>query len=105
MLRAVYVRTLKEGVTDDDYIAAWMPDDATRDAYPARVQLSHSTVDERETVVTLDFEGDAESSLEALDSLVHPDWRERVAAVTESTRWESVTEVSVEFGHPDSSGR
>ncbi|WP_375388666.1 hypothetical protein, partial [uncultured Amnibacterium sp.] len=54
----MYVRTLKQGVTDDDYIAAWMPEGTAREDYPARVSVSHSTVDERQTVTVFEFEGD-----------------------------------------------
>lgn len=98
MLRAVYVRTLKEGVTDDDYIAAWTPDDSTRDSYPARVSISHSNTNERQTVTTLEFEGDPDDPLEALARLVHPDWRERVAAVVDSTELEVITAITAEYG-------
>ena len=98
MLRAVYVRTLKEGVTDDDYIAAWMPDDIDRDDYPARVSISHSNTNERQTVTTLEFEANPDAPLDAIGPLVHPDWRERVAAVVETTELESITEVTSAYG-------
>lgn len=98
MLRAVYVRTLKEGVSDDDYIAAWTPEDSTRDSYPARVNISHSNTNERQTVTTLEFEGDAQDPLGALGQLVHPDWQERVAAVVESTELETITEITADYG-------
>lgn len=98
MLRAVYVRTLKPGVTDDEYIRAWMPDGADRDSYPAKAQVSHSTTNERQTVTTFELDVAPEDLLDALGALVHPDWRERVAAVVESTELEDVSVITEEFG-------
>jgi len=102
MLQAVYVRTLKAGVTDDDYIAAWMPDGADRDSYPARTRLSHSTTNERLTVVTFEVDAEPDQLLDALGALVRPDWRERVAAVVEETTIEDISVVTAEFGTPGS---
>ena len=98
MLRAIYVRKLKDGVSDDDYIAAWMPEGVSREDYPAKVTVSHSTVDERETVTVFEFEGDAENVLDALGDLVRPDWRDRVAEVVEGTSVETIFTESVSYG-------
>lgn len=98
MLRAVYVRTLKAGVTDDEYIAAWMPEGVDRDAYPAKVSVSHSTVEERDTVTVFEFEGDPDHVLDALGDLVRPDWRDRVAAVVEGTAVETIYVETVAYG-------
>jgi hypothetical protein len=98
MLRAVYVRTLKEGVTDDAYIDAWMPEGVDRADYPAKVSVSHSTVHERQTVTVFEFDGDPEHVLEALAPLVRPDWRDRVAEVIEGTDVETIYVESVAFG-------
>ena len=98
MLRAVYVRTLKDGVTDDQYIDAWMPEGVSREDYPARVSVSHSTVDERQTVTVFEFEGDPEHVLDALGALVRPDWRDRVAEVIEGTDVETIYVDTVSYG-------
>lgn len=98
MLRAVYVRTLKDGVTDDAYIDAWMPEGAAREAYPARVTLSHSTVDEREIATVFEFEGDPDHVLDALGALVRPDWRDRVAEVVEGTAVETIYIETAAYG-------
>jgi hypothetical protein len=98
MLRAVYVRTLRDGVTDDQYVQAWMPEGVAREDYPARVSIAHSTVDERETVTVLEFEGDPDHVLDALGALVRPDWRDRVAEVVVSTQVETISVGSVAFG-------
>ena len=98
MLRAIYVRKLKDGVSDDDYIAAWMPEGVSREDYPAKVTVSHSTVDERETVTVFEFEGDAENVLDALGDLVRPDWRDRVAEVIEGTDVETIYVDTASYG-------
>jgi hypothetical protein len=98
MLRAVYVRTLKDGVTDDQYIDAWMPEGTGREDYPARVSISHSTADERQTVTVFEFEGDPEHVLDALGALVRPDWRDRVAEVIEGTDVETIYVDTVTYG-------
>lgn len=101
MLRAVYVRTLKEGVTDDQFIDAWMPEGVDRDDYKAHVTVSHSTVHERETVTVFEFEGDPDDVLDALGELVRPDWRDRVAEVVEGTTVETIYVDTSEYGHVD----
>ena len=98
MLRAVYVRKLKDGITDDQYVDAWMPEGTAREDYPARVSVSHSTVDERETATVFEFEGDPEHVLDALGGLVRPDWRDRVAAVVEDTDVETIYVETVAYG-------
>jgi hypothetical protein len=98
MLRAVYVRTLKPGVTDDEYAAAWMPEGVSREEYPAEVRISHSTTNERQTITTFAVDVPAEDLLDALGALVHPDWRERVAEVVESTEIETIFTDTAAFG-------
>ena len=98
MLRAVYVRTLKDGITDDQFIDAWMPEGLDRDAYKAHVTVSHSTVNERETVTVFEFEGDPDNVLDALGELVRPDWRDRVAEVVEGTTVETIYVDTSEYG-------
>lgn len=98
MLRAVYVRKLKAGVTDDQYVEAWMPEGTAREDYPARVSVSHSTVHERETVTVFEFDGDPDHVLDALGALVRPDWRDRVAEVIEGTDVETIYVDTVTYG-------
>jgi hypothetical protein len=98
MLRAVYVRKLKDGITDDQYVEAWMPEGTAREDYPAKVSISHSTVDERETVTVFEFEGDPDHVLDALGALVRPDWRDRVAEVIEGTDVETIYVDTVTYG-------
>jgi len=98
VLRAIYVRTLKDGVSDDDYIAAWMPEGVAREDYPAKVTISHSTVNERETVTVFEFEGEPGNVLDELADLVRPDWRDRVAEVVDDTAVETIFTESSSYG-------
>lgn len=98
MLRAIYVRTLNDGVTDDEYIDAWMPEEVSRESYPARVSIAHSTVDERETATVFEFEGEPQHVLDALEPLVRPDWRDRVAALVRRTDVETIYVETTTFG-------
>jgi hypothetical protein len=94
----VYIRTLKDGVSDDQYVEAWMPEGVDRDDYPAHVSLSHSTANERETVTVFEFEGDPERVLDSLDALVRADWRDRVAPLIEGTDVETIYVQTLAYG-------
>lgn len=98
MLRAIYIRTLNDGVSDDEYIDAWMPEGVTREDYPAKVSVSHSTTHERQTVTVLEFDGDPDHVLDALPGLVRPDWRDRVAQVVGATDIETIFVETAAFG-------
>lgn len=98
MLRAVYVRTLKPNVTDEQFIDTWMPPDATRETYPARVTISRSLTNPRQITSIFEIDVPREEFASALPSLVHPDSTQRLAEVVESTELESVYEDTATFG-------
>jgi len=100
VLRAVYVRTLKPGVTDEQFIEAWMPPGTTLDSYPARVSISHSLTDERQVISVFEVDVPAEHLADALPGLVHPDSAQRLSDVVESTQLEAVYEEATSFGKP-----
>ena len=104
MLRAVYVRTLKPGVTDEQFIEAWMPPGTTLDTYPARVSISHSLADERQVISVFEVDVPAGRLADALPGLVHPDSAQRLSDVVESTQLEAVYEETASFGKPHRSG-
>lgn len=52
MLRAPYFRALKPGVTDQQFIDAWMPGGDTLDSCPARFTIGHSLADERQIMAS-----------------------------------------------------
>nr|WP_042188643.1 hypothetical protein [Kibdelosporangium sp. MJ126-NF4]CEL18365.1 hypothetical protein [Kibdelosporangium sp. MJ126-NF4]CTQ97850.1 hypothetical protein [Kibdelosporangium sp. MJ126-NF4] len=101
MIRATYVRTLKPGVTDEQFIAAWMPPGQTVDTYPARVTISHGLADERQIISTFELDIPAERLADALPTLVHPDSTRRLAEIVESTQLEAVFEDTGVFGEAD----
>lgn len=98
MLRATYVRTLKPGVTDQQFIDAWMPAGVTLDSYPARVTIGHSLADERQIMAVFEVDVSSDHLADALPSLVHPQSVERLAQVVESTQLEAVFEDAITFG-------
>ena len=98
MLRATYVRTLKPGVTDEQFIDSWMPPGLTLDSYPARVTISHSLTEERQIISTFELDMPADRLADALPTLVHPDSAQRLAEIVESTQLEAVYEDVTTFG-------
>jgi hypothetical protein len=103
-VRAIYVRTLKPGVTDEQFIEAWMPPGTTLDLYPARVGISHSLTGERQVVSVFEVDVPAGHLADALPGLVHPDSAQRLSEVVESTQLEAVYEETTSFGTPHRSG-
>lgn len=102
MLRAIYVRTLKPGVTDEQFIDAWMPPGLTVESYPARVTISHSLADQRQIISIFEADVPGEHFAEALPALVHPDSAQRLSKIVESTQLETVYEDTAHFGNsPD----
>lgn len=98
MLRATYVRTLKPGVTDEQFIDAWMPPGITVDSYPAQVTISHNLADERQIISIFEVGVSAEHLADALPALVHPDSAQRLSKIVESTQLEAVYEDTATFG-------
>lgn len=98
MLRAIYVRTLKPGVTDQQFTEAWMPPGSTADSYPAGVTISHSLTDQRQIISIFEVDIAADDLAEALPGLVHPDSAQRLAEIVESTQLEAIYEDTATFG-------
>lgn len=99
MLRATYVRTLKPGVTDEQFIDACMPPGLTVESYPARVIISHSLADERQIISIFEVDVPGEHFVEALPALVHPDSAQRLSKIIESTQLEAAYEDTATFGN------
>lgn len=99
MYRAVFVRTLKPGVTDEEFVEAWMPEGLDQATYPAPVTMGRSTADGRQviTVATVDTD-DPQQLPDLIARLVHPDSAQRFADLVETTEVEAVFEDSTEFG-------
>ncbi|MBA3338807.1 MAG: hypothetical protein H0T54_03500 [Geodermatophilaceae bacterium] len=89
MLRAVFARTLKPGVSYEEFVAAWVPEPRLG-AYPARASISRNLSDDRQvlTVIELDVAPDELSAV--LPRLTRPDALERVSELIVSTPLEGV---------------
>lgn len=98
MLRAVYVRTLKPGVTDEQFVESWMPEQHTRSSYPATVTIARSLADPRQVLSVFDIDVDPSGFADVLPKLVHPDSEARLAAIVESTQVQDVFAVADQFG-------
>lgn len=98
MYRAVFVRTLKPGVSGEQFVEAWMPPGMTRDTYPSAVTISHNTANERQVMSTFDIDAAPGDLSAAIGSLVHPDSANSLAGIVESTEFEGVFEVGDSFG-------
>lgn len=98
MLRAIYVRTLKEGVTDDEFVTAWMPEQYTRATYPATVTIARAVANPNQVMSVFDVDVDPARFGDVLPSLVHPDSEARFAAIVDSTEFEGLFTTVGQFG-------
>jgi hypothetical protein len=94
----VFARTLKPGVTDEDFIRAWLPPGLTTDSYPAGVHISHNINDQRQIISIFEVDSTPQDFPELLASLVHPDSAARLGEIVESTQLEAVFEDTATFG-------
>ena len=54
MLRAVFVRTLKAGVTYERFKDAWVPEEVDG-GYPAKVSVSRNVANDRQVITVLSW--------------------------------------------------
>ncbi|RSM86263.1 hypothetical protein DMH04_13900 [Kibdelosporangium aridum] len=98
MLRAVFARTLKPGVTDEEFIRTWLPPGLTTDSYPSTVSISHNIADQRQIISIFEVDCTPQEFPDVLASLVHPDSAARLAEIVESTQLEAIFEDTATFG-------
>lgn len=91
MLRAVFVRTLRPGVTYDDFKQAWAPLTG-KGAYPAKAVVAHNTANDRQVITIIELDVPLAEFEAASASLTRPDARERLAAIVESTELAGIFE-------------
>jgi hypothetical protein len=92
VLRAVFVRTLKPGVTFEQFMDAWVPDEGSESPYPARVSVARNVTDDRQVITTLELDMSMEEFAAARASLTRPDALERLAEIVETTQLEGLYE-------------
>ncbi|MEV0613501.1 hypothetical protein AB0I81_09265 [Nonomuraea sp. NPDC050404] len=90
MLRAVFVRTLKAGVTYERFKQAWVPEEL--DGYPAKVSVSRSLADDRQVITVLELDMSLAEFEGKRGALTRPDALERLAEIVETTELEGLYE-------------
>lgn len=91
MLHAVLVRTLRPGVTYEEFRDAWMPG-RVGGHYPARTSIGRSVADDRQVITILELDMTADDFADAAASLTRPDAPERLEEIVASTQLEGVYE-------------
>lgn len=90
MLRAVFVRTLKAGVTYEQFKEAWVPEDM--DGYLAKVSVSRNVVDGRQVITVLELDMSLTEFEDRRTALTRPDALERLAEIVDTTEPEGLYE-------------
>lgn len=91
MLRAVFVRTLKSGVTYEQFKDAWVPGRVDAD-YPARASVGRNVSNDRQVITILELEMSVEEFGAIAASLTRPDALERLGEIVETTELEGLYE-------------
>ena len=91
VLRAVFVRTLKPGVTYEQFKEAWAPEDMDTH-YPAKVSIGHNVTNDRQVITILELDVSPSEFQAMAGTLVRPDALDRIAELTESTELEGIFE-------------
>jgi hypothetical protein len=82
VLRAVFARTLKPGVTFEQFMDSWVPEHR-EGGYPARVTVARNTADDRQVITTLELDMSLEEFAAVRPSLTRPDALARLAEIVE----------------------
>lgn len=91
MLRAVFVRTLKPGVSYDDFKDAWMPQDIGED-YPVTMSVSRNASNDRQVITILELDASPAEFAAVVPSLTRHDAVQRLRDIVETTDLEGVYE-------------
>ncbi len=89
MLRAVFVRTLKPGVTYKEFKDAWVPEDLDGD-YPVQASVSRNAANDRQVITILESDVSIEEFTAMTPSLIRPDSHRRLSEIVETTELEGV---------------
>ena len=90
MLRAVFVRTLKAGVTYEQFKDAWVPGDVG--GYPAKVSVARNVSADRQVITVLELDMSLAEFEEKRAALTRSDALERLAEIVETTELEGLYE-------------
>lgn len=96
MLRAVFVRTLKPGISYEEFIDAWVPEEFAVD-YPATFSVSRNAADERQVLTILELDIGPAQFNQVVYSLTRPDALPRLTELVASTELEGIFEHLVDI--------
>ncbi len=91
MLHAVFVRTLRPGVTYEQFRAAWMPE-RVEGHYPARTSVGRNLSNDRQVITILELDVAADDFARVVASLTRPDAVQRLDEIVASTELAGVYE-------------
>lgn len=91
MLRAVFVRTLKPGVSYEQFKQAWVPEGLSG-SYPARARVARNVANDRQVITIIELDVPAGEFRAASSSLTRADALARLADIVDSTELEGVYE-------------
>jgi hypothetical protein len=91
MLRAVFARTLKAGVTYEQFLQAWLPQDLDG-GYPAKVSVARDVADERRVITILELDMSMAEFEEKRAALTRPDSLDRLAEIVDTTELQGLYE-------------
>jgi len=85
------VRTLKPGVTYDQFKDAWVPEGIEGD-YPVKTRVSRNVSNDRQVMTILELDIPLEEFKAVSASLTRPDALERLEEIVEATQLEGLYE-------------
>jgi len=91
MLRAVFARTLKPGVTYEQFKDAWVPG-SIDDDYPAKTSVGRNVANDRQVITILELDMSVEEFGAIAASLTRPDALARLGEIVETTELEGLYE-------------
>ncbi|MGH3430276.1 MAG: hypothetical protein ACRDQZ_22360 [Mycobacteriales bacterium] len=96
MIVAIFARTLRSGVSVEEFVRAWAPNGP--ESYSAQVEVALDPADDRRILTIIRFDGSLEDFEQATPRLIHPQSHERLDKIVESTQLEGVYQsVSVDI--------
>jgi hypothetical protein len=85
----VFVRTLKPGVTYQQFREAWVPQGLSG-RYPATVRVARNIANDRQVITIIELDVPAAEFRSASAALTRPDALARLAEIIETTQLEGV---------------
>lgn len=91
MLRAVFVRTLRAGVSYQQFTDAWLPENLPG-GYPVAASVSFNTAADRQVITILEVDASLEEFGAIGSTLTRPDALDRLGEIVVSTELAGVFE-------------